>query len=186
MGKSTINGHVPLLFVGSPEGSHYQAGSLFDWLVSKQPSTSRGKRRATLCGSLATFRSGGSTMRDLTYCPMRWAEGNKDGSCREKHFELLEFLRNRNFCLKMKREGELGDLQDVCLWICRVKLFEPSRPQADHSPKNGFVFWVKIDHQQPLIAGLIYQLSLGLPDSGGEIPMAGPDHVMMLHGFVWN
>ena len=30
----------------------------------------------------------------------------------------------------------------VCLWICRGKLFEPTRPQGDPSPKNGFVFWV--------------------------------------------
>ena len=42
----------------------------------------------------------------------------------------------------MEREGELGDFQDACLWICRVKLFEPTRPQGDPSPKNGFVFWV--------------------------------------------
>ena len=79
-------------------------------------------------------------MRDLTYCPMRWAEGNKDGYCREKH---LEFLRNRKIVWKWKEKENLETFKmRVCLWICRGKLFEPTRPQGDPSPKNGFVFWV--------------------------------------------
>jgi len=56
-----------------------------------------------------------------------------------------------------------------CVFVCgfvEANCLNQPDPKVTPPQKMGLCFGF-IDHQQPLIAGLIYQLSLGLPESGG-------------------